>query len=303
MSNNERSIFRKFKTHGLSIQSDASRVLYGVLEKQEDFNLALRDVISNVRDRIERREISSSVISSSDIEAVVLDMTENEHDLLLASTQVFDAFQNTPLLKFDEQYKTYKIQQKVSDNANIKLHNDSSMKPTMFRERLKFIEQRLLRSGRFSLSSGVQGKNNNNNTNNINNNDNINNNNNDNNKAPLIEISSIESLLGDSGTKLLLGYITQPKEGIWYLEDLGAMIPLNLSNADFYSKVLYTQGSVVLVEGKLGSEGVFDAMVIAAPPVEDRESSLKSMGIVDPFGNNMRANQLEERRLIEEQST
>ena len=296
---NETSIFRKFKTHGLSIQSDASRVLNDVLETQPDFDQALSDVIRDVRDRIERREILSSVISSSDIEAVVLDMTENEHDLKLTSTQVFDAFQNTPSLKFDEQYKTFKIQQNLSDNTKIKLHNDAFTKPKMFRERLKFIEQRLLRSNRFSLSSGVQGKNNKNNNENNNNNHNNHNSNTNN----LIEISSIESLLGDSGTKLLLGYITQPKEGIWYLEDLGAMIPLNLSNATFLEDILYTQGSVVLVEGKLGTEGVFDAMVIAAPPVEEREFSLSRMGIIDPFGNNMRANQLEERRLIEEQST
>ena len=63
-------------------------------------------------------------------------------------------------------------------------------------------------------------------------------------------MSSIESLLGSVGTRVLFGMLTQPEEGAWFLEDLGSMIKLDLSRAQTYN-VFFTEGSQVVVQGEL----------------------------------------------------
>ena len=45
-----------------------------------------------------------------------------------------------------------------------------------------------------------------------------------------VELTSLDSLVGLSGRKNLLGMLTQREEGIFYLEDLNGNIRLNLQN-------------------------------------------------------------------------
>lgn len=63
-------------------------------------------------------------------------------------------------------------------------------------------------------------------------------------------MSTIESLLGCTGMRVLFGMLTQPEEGAWYLEDLGSIIKLDLSRAQTYP-VFFTEGSQVVVQGEL----------------------------------------------------
>lgn len=119
-------IFRQFKLCGLSIQMDARHNLKRVLENEMDFNQALDDVLRNIKDRIERREISSSVITSTIIESVVIDRTEDVNELQMASTQVFDAF-NSPKLIYNEQQKTYSIITNKNSSTTTSSSSSSSL--------------------------------------------------------------------------------------------------------------------------------------------------------------------------------
>jgi DNA polymerase epsilon subunit 2 len=106
------------------------------------------------------------------------------------------------------------------------------MRADMYRQRLLFTQQRLLRSERFALkgmgtsSSKPSGT--------------------------VHDISTIEALLGSSGIKVLFGMLTQPEEGSWFLEDLVSIIRLDLSHsrAQTFSGFL-TEGSQVIVQGEL----------------------------------------------------
>ena len=74
-----------------------------------------------------------------------------------------------------------------------------------------------------------------------------------------IQLSTIESMLGSSGAKVLFGILTQPEEGAWFLEDLGSMVQLDLSHVTT-KPLLYTEGSVVVVQGEL-HHGLFKVHV------------------------------------------
>jgi hypothetical protein len=44
-----------------------------------------------------------------------------------------------------------------------------------------------------------------------------------------VEIATVDSLLGVDESRVLVGILTQSKDGFWCLEDLGAVIELDLS--------------------------------------------------------------------------
>ena len=111
-----------------------------------------------------------------------------------------------------------------------------------------------------------------------------------------MEISTIESLLGTVGQKQLFGYIRLIVEGEWHLEDLGGIMPLDLSLV--MNKVLtdpdsqehdaiYTDGCMVLVSGEV-INSIFKVSEMIQPPIEDKKTSEKAMGSKDIFGNNFR---------------
>ena len=271
-----KEIVKAFKRKGLSLQADAMKNLTRQLQAEEDFSEALGRVLDTIRSKIDLKEITSSVITGAIIENVVLDMTEVDDDLELTSTQVIDAF-SCPSIKYNELQKTYT----VIKQPNFTLHGDASSRAEMYRSRYLLVQQRLIRSGRFSVRTSSRD--------------------NTDAESKVIELSSIESLLGDQGVRVLLGFLTQPTEGVWHLEDGGAMIPLDLTGAIVVSNVLITQGSIVIVEGAL-CDGIFRVSQLGAPPPEDRDSSLTNMNVTDPFGNNTRSEQLQQMLHLESAS-
>ena len=157
----------------------------------------------------------------------------------------------------------------------------------MYRERLLFTQQRLLRSGLFVLR-GMGDKNQNIRTNN---------------NADIHELCTIESLLGSEGVKVLFGMLTQPEERVWYLEDLESTIRLDLSRTQSFS-VLFIEGSQVILQGQLitGNNGIFKVDMIAFPPAETREVSLSAMCIDDPYSLCIRRQRRLEMSIMEEQA-
>lgn len=67
-----------------------------------------------------------------------------------------------------------------------------------------------------------------------------------------LEPTSIDSLLGRSGTHVLLGMLSELEEGRIFLEDAYAHIELDLSCATMTAG-FFTKNCVVLAEGKVRS--------------------------------------------------
>lgn len=124
--------------------------------------------------------------------AVVADLTASEEDLTLESTQLFDAY-DSPRVIYDERSKTYHLDAKVP----YKLHGNAEHRANMFKQRLLFTQQRLLRSKMFSLRGSSTNRNSSSSSGNAGSGDG---------GVKTHELSTIESLLGSVGTKVHLKF-------------------------------------------------------------------------------------------------
>ena len=277
----DRKIFRSFKAKGLGLSVDACRALSSVLSREDDADGSLMLILDEIKERIDKRQISSSVIDEEAISSVVAYLSSSEDDLAQESTQLFDAF-SSPKVVFDERMKTYKVDAKPTYT----LHGTVDTRAQMFRERLLLTQQRLLRSGLFVMR-GMGSSSSSNNT--------------KAGKGEVHELSTIESLLGSEGTKVLFGMLTQPEEGSWFLEDLESTIKLDLSRTRSFS-VLFTEGSQVILQGTF-SGNTFKVQVMGFPPSEERDATLSAMSIEDPFGYCLRPQQQLQMKEMETKAT
>lgn len=98
-----------------------------------------------------------------------------------------------------------------------------------------------------------------------------------------LQLSTVDALIGSPGRKLVVGMLTQLREGVYYLEDPNGQVPIALDRAMFGAG-MFTQGSIVLAEGSYSdAEGVFHVDVLLQPPSEGREKSKQFLGNVDLF--------------------
>ncbi|NXD70707.1 DPOE2 polymerase, partial [Eolophus roseicapillus] len=104
------------------------------------------------------------------------------------------------------------------------------------------------------------------------------------------QLKTIETLLGNTakvGELIVLGMITQLKEGKFFLEDPTGVVQLDLSKAisffgDFHSG-LYTESCFVLAEGWYEDE-VFHVNAFGFPPTEPSANTRAFYGNINFFG-------------------
>ena len=71
----------------------------------------------------------------------------------------------------------------------------------------------------------------------------------------------------------ILGLLTQPQEGTFFLEDMSGRVELDITEAE--SNIgLFTENCIIIVEGEMNGD-VFKALGLAMPPAEDREKTCK----------------------------
>ncbi len=238
----EREIIKRFKSRGWSITSAAIKGLISTLQKDcgDDWKEWLTKVLTDIKERSEKQEVKSTVIDEDLMKEVVGYLTMDDDDREHKKFKLVDSF-NMPRISFDEKAKSYNLDPEPSYN----LHPDVDSRARMYRERLLLATQRAQRVSKFGtrgITSSTSG-----------NNANV--------------LSTIESLLGDSGKRILLGMLTQPEEGKWFLEDLGNTIWLDLSEAKCVAS-FYAENSIVLVQGEMSQSDSkrfkVDAMALPA---------------------------------------
>ncbi len=80
------------------------------------------------------------------------------------------------------------------------------------------------------------------------------------------QITHISSLLGNHGTRLLVGIISQPKEAEYHIEDLTGSIRLDLSETD-HTDGLVTENSIVMALGEMSDNLLFRVKKVGWIPV------------------------------------
>ena len=102
--------------------------------------------------------------------------------------------------------------------------------------------------------------------------------------AGLCELTPLQGLLGSAGqTRFVLGCLSQLDDGRYSLEDATGACAVDLSAAAT-SDGLFAENCVVVAEGTLRRDGVFEAHALGFPPVEPRAESRDALGAFDLFG-------------------
>lgn len=255
-------IFRKkilsnFKLQGLSLKSEATSLLVEALLPCSADN-DIDSIIDHIVEAVQKQPLDSALVGREAVEIAIDECNGASDADSEAAMVVIDAFK---VPKF-----TYSVERKKFlpyRGKDLVLHAKATAKTSLFRERYALIHQRTLRHELFTppaLGQEVQ-------------------------PSSKFHLKNVEFLLSTSGLPekvIVLGMLTQLKEGRFYLEDPTGCVELDLSNC-VYHMGLFVENSLVLAEG-IYEDKIFHVDGIGFPPLETSRDSRTYFGNVNFFG-------------------
>uniref|UniRef100_A0A7N0VA45 DNA polymerase epsilon subunit n=1 Tax=Kalanchoe fedtschenkoi TaxID=63787 RepID=A0A7N0VA45_KALFE len=258
-----KNIQRKFKIRGYTLKKDAFDLIISFVNRFPD---AEDDAIDLLLDQLESESLKSSVLDKESVhkvvsllleaEAAVDDDTPTSTTTSRSSLRMIDAFL-IPKFRYDLIRKVF-----YEHTGKLPIHGDASAKATLYKDRYLLLLQRLSRDPHFSRPAFDSEMS----------------------QFGNCEISPIQSLIGQTGKKWVMGVISQLEDGHFYLEDLTASVEINLSNAKITTG-FFSENTVVIAEGQMLLEGIFQVFTCGFPPLEDRNKSLELLAGIDLFGS------------------
>jgi DNA polymerase epsilon subunit 2 len=115
------------------------------------------------------------------------------------------------------------------------------------------------------------------------------------------ELTPLTGLLGNANeTRYVMGCLSQLEDDRYFLEDLTGQIQVDVSHAAT-SSGLYTENCIVVAEGEVRKDGVFEVRALGFPPAETREDTRNATNYADFFGaGRLRPSDIQ--RLTEEEA-
>ncbi|XP_065827868.1 DNA polymerase epsilon subunit 2-like [Oscarella lobularis] len=252
-------VLSSFKLHGLSLRSDASRRLCEALApvSRAEVNMWLDKIV----DVIQKQPLTSSLLDLEVIELAIEECgtaSEQENDQTL---QVIDAF-SIPRLVYNNDRKKFLL----NSASKPCLHASADAKTDLFKERYMILYQRTMRHRLFIPP--VPGS------------------------APhqdtrKFQLKTVEYLLGTTaklGRVIVLGMLTQMKEGKYFIEDPTGTVELDIAEAVFHSGI-FTENCFVLAEGTYDDK-IFHVSALGFPPAEPSNQTREYFGSVNFFGGS-----------------
>ncbi|KAL6645992.1 hypothetical protein ACP70R_017600 [Stipagrostis hirtigluma subsp. patula] len=247
-----RKLQRKFRLRGFTLKVDALEEAAAFLERFPD---AEDDALDLLLDELDKEPLQSSILDRDAVRRVVALLVEAEEAVDAASTsatsarsalRVVDAFV-VPRFHYDPIKKVF-----YEHTGRLAIHGEAGDKASLYRDRYQVLLQRLSRDKYFSKPAfdTVTAE------------------------GGSCEITSIQSLIGCTGRRWIMGVISQLEERQFYLEDL--------TGACFFA-----ENTVIVAEGELLSNGIFQVNTCGFPPLEDREASLSLLMGLDFFGGGV----------------
>ncbi|GFG31082.1 hypothetical protein Cfor_00693, partial [Coptotermes formosanus] len=219
-------------------------------------------------EQIQKQSLVSSVLEKQHIELAIQDCIRsglNETETIL---NVISAFE-VPRFEYNSVRKKFLKVNTGSDHAETPhLFDIPSIKGSLFRERYAILHQRTQRHELFTPA--IPGMN-------------------SDDAGHKFKLQPIEFLLSSSGKvteAVVLGLLTQLREGRYYLEDPTGILQLDLSEAisfTVYHTGLHTENCFVLAEGCY-EDKVFHVSGVGFPPPEPSDTSRAYFGNVNTFG-------------------
>ncbi|XP_042434279.1 DNA polymerase epsilon subunit B-like [Zingiber officinale] len=269
-----KKVQHKFKLRGFTFKVDAmEEVLAYLAHFPNDEDEALDLLI----DEMYNKSLHSSILDREVIHDVVASLLEahaapdnsarstSDHAVL----RVIDVF-HIHRFHYDGIKKVF-----YEHTGKLPIHGDAVDKAALYRDRYQLLFQRISRDKYFSRPVFATEMT----------------------ESESCEITSIQSLIGCTGRRWIMGVISQLEEGQFYLEDLAAAVPIDLSNSKITAGFL-VENTVIVAEGELLPNGIFQVNTCGFPPLEDREVSLKLLMGLDFFGGGVLSND-ERSKLLE----
>ncbi|TKY44872.1 DNA polymerase epsilon subunit 2 [Spatholobus suberectus] len=255
-----KKVQRKCKIRGYNLKVDA---LDEILSFVSHFEGPDEDeAIDLLLDEIEK-SLKSTIIDKEPVQRVVSLLLEAE----AAAEESSDAASVIRVVDalLIPKYKYDTIRKQFYEHAgSLPIHGEASAKAALYRDRFLLLSQRLSRDQHFSKPAFES----------------------EFSHFGSCEISPIQSLVGQTGRRWVMGVISQLEDGHYYLEDLTAAVKISLSNAISFSITtgLFSENTIVVAEGEMLMEGIFQVLTCGFPPLEDRDKSLKLLAGHDFFG-------------------
>ena len=251
MSQQQRVLNKKlsqiFRINGLTVRPDAMQPLYDVLEGEPEWE----SVLNQVLEQVQQQKLKGGCVGREAVETALSSLAARKVQGSTLPFEAVDAFALPPM-RFDSTRKA------LLPAESAPLHADALAKAALFATRLALVEQRVRRNELFKppvLAHGAAQK-------------------------EFLQLTNIDALAGRSGTRVVLGMLTELQEGTIFLEDAHGYVPLDLTEAKSTTG-LFTRHSIVLAEGEMTAAGVFRVSVLGLPPMEPRALSIASLGGVD----------------------
>ncbi|CAG9540657.1 unnamed protein product [Cercopithifilaria johnstoni] len=201
--------------------------------------------INKVIGVLSKQKANGPVLSISELKSAVSECASNLSSKQESLIRVIDLF-TVPRLRYDEQRKTL-----VVLDGQASTIGQSSDAKNLYRERLKLVVQRALRSSAFEH----------------------------------YQLCSVEALIGTperASNLVLIGMLTQRSPGVYEIEDLTGAIEVDLKEATFH-KGLFTDGCIMMLEGRY-FDGVFRVSAVGLAPVENAKITRNYFGVTNWFG-------------------
>ncbi|XP_056401308.1 DNA polymerase epsilon subunit 2 [Hyla sarda] len=249
-----------FKMHGLLLRGEASKYLSEVLRSVNE--VEIEDVIDSIIDAVEKQPLSSNMIEKSTVETAVQECSRSCDETIEHIFNIIGAF-DVPRFIYNSERKKF-LPLKIANYPEPNLLASARDKAELFRERYTILQQRTHRHELFTApvigANPDEGR-------------------------SKFQLKTVENLLGSAakmGEVIVLGMITQLKEGKYFLEDPSGTVQLDLSKAQFHSG-LYTESCFVLAEGWY-EDKVFHVNAFGFPPTEPSSTTRAYYGNSNFFG-------------------
>ncbi|XP_022081483.1 DNA polymerase epsilon subunit 2-like isoform X2 [Acanthaster planci] len=216
------------------------------------------DCLERIIEAVQKQPLASSLVSMETLKAAIDECNEGEVEESERAFAVIDAF-TVPRFTYNHDRKKF-----LKNNLIPCLHPGAQAKADLFLERYTLLHQRTSRHSLFTPP--VPGAITDNNT-------------------RKFQLKPVEFLLGSTaklGEIIVLGMLTQLKEGKFFLEDPTGAVQLDLSKAQFHTG-LFTENCFVLAEGWYEDQ-VFHITAFGFPPPESAEATRAYFGSVNFFG-------------------
>ncbi|CAB1330589.1 unnamed protein product [Coregonus sp. 'balchen'] len=213
--------------------------------------LELEDVIERVMDAVEKQPLSSSMIELAVMETAVQDCSQSCDETIDNVFNIIGAF-DVPRYIYSAERKKF-VPLNMTTHSAPSLCGSARDKAELFRERYTLLQQRTHRHELFTPpvigAAAEEGRN-------------------------KFQLKTVEALLGSTaklGDVIVLGMVTQLKEGKFYLEDPSGTVQLNLSKAISFHCGWY-------------EDSVFHVNAFGFPPTEPSSTTRAYYGNVNFFG-------------------